>query len=585
MSGVRRFSLALIVLGLVNGMLAAGTFAAGTPPYFSLIPETGSTEIKQLRGAGMAAPLPDGEVLIAGGVNDTPTELQNAEIFNPSTHVFTLLPLSGNSELQTARYGAIAASLPDGKVLIAGGYGGGSTLASAELFDPTTDTFQAMLASGSTEMTTARAYAIASPLPDGKVLIAGGNGESGVMRSAELFDPATDTFSALPASGSSELQTATELAATAQLPDGRVLIAGGADPSTLQTAELFDPSTSTFTTLPAGGSSELHTGRSEATATTLADGQVLIAGGANSTFTDLQSAELFDPATNSFTALPESVDSELHTARRLAVSARLPNGEVLFVGGWRPDGYVTASTELFVSAPAAAVSGGSFGDQTIGESSGQQTVVVTNDGTQILRIAGAALAPSGGSGDFAITSDACAGAALAFGQSCAITATFTPAAAGPRSAMVTLDDNEQVPASVALSGTGVPANAGPAGPTGAPGVNGSPGGSGAIGPAGPAGPAGKAGEIRLITCKRVGGKGKGKQRCMTKTISGPASFTAATARARLARFGVTYATGTATHGVLTLRAYRRILAGRYTLILTRQRGSETIVTRQPIRVR
>ena len=67
------------------------------------------------------------------------------------------------------------------------------------------------------------------PLADGEVLIAGGFDGSNVVQGAELFDPSTDTFTALPASGSSELQSAREGAVAAPLPVGQVLIAGGFD--------------------------------------------------------------------------------------------------------------------------------------------------------------------------------------------------------------------------------------------------------------------------------------------------------------------------------------------------------------------
>lgn len=78
---------------------------------------------------------------------------------------FTALPASGSSELQSAREAAVAGSLSAGKVLIAGGLDGSSFLPSAELFDPSADTFSALAASGSSELQTARAGAVAASLP------------------------------------------------------------------------------------------------------------------------------------------------------------------------------------------------------------------------------------------------------------------------------------------------------------------------------------------------------------------------------------------------------------------------------------
>jgi hypothetical protein len=80
----------------------------------------------------------------------------------------------------------VAAPLPNGQVLIAGGKRGSSFLASAELFNPASDTFTALPASGGTELQTARAGALAAVLRNGQVLIAGGYNRSGYLQRAEL---------------------------------------------------------------------------------------------------------------------------------------------------------------------------------------------------------------------------------------------------------------------------------------------------------------------------------------------------------------------------------------------------------------
>jgi N-acetylneuraminic acid mutarotase len=211
-------------------------------------------------------------------------------LFNPASDTFAALPASGNSELQTARESAVAAPLPNGQVLIAGGYNISGFLAGAELFNPASDTFAALPASGATELHIARDGAVAAPLPNGRVLIAGGYSYnaydpdySSVLRSAELFNPANDTFKALAASGATELRTARESAVAAPLPNGQVLIAGGdsAQNSALRSAELFNPANDTFKALAASGSTELQTARAGAVAARLPNGQVLIAGGYN----------------------------------------------------------------------------------------------------------------------------------------------------------------------------------------------------------------------------------------------------------------------------------------------------------------
>ena len=242
------------------------------------------------RDGAVAAVLPGGEVLVAGGYSPGPGEVSTAEVFNPGNDTFSKLTGSGQS-LNEAREDAVAATLPSGQILIAGGINKRSEhLSSAELFDPGTDTFSTLSGSGQS-LTVARASAVATTLPSGEVLIAGG-AHGGTLSSAELFNPATDTFTMLTGSGAS-LTEAREGAIAMTLPSGEAVIAGGrANPGEYRsTAELFNPTTDTFSKLTGSGESPIQA-REGAVAAVLPAGQVLIAGGGP----QLSSAELFFPA-------------------------------------------------------------------------------------------------------------------------------------------------------------------------------------------------------------------------------------------------------------------------------------------------
>jgi N-acetylneuraminic acid mutarotase len=255
------------------------------------------------RDAFTATPLPDGEVLVAGGETSIGAPVATAELYNPATRSF-----SPTGPLHTARYNATATLLPDGKVLVVGGKGDNfANLASAELYNPATGTW------ARTRPAMAGGYAETSTLlPDGNVLVTGfGFGTV----AAEVYHPATAAWTATGP------LTATHFFASATLlQDGTVLLAGGGTAA----AELYDPATNDWT---ATGS--LNTARQGAVAALLHDGDVLVAGGvAPGGGNALTSAELYDPATGTWSSTGSLIAGRIGAAATL-----LPDGRVLVTGG------------------------------------------------------------------------------------------------------------------------------------------------------------------------------------------------------------------------------------------------------------
>jgi hypothetical protein len=225
-------------------------------------------------------------------------------------------PFTATNSMTIARRYHTATLLPNGKVLIAGGNNAPySFLNTADIYDPATGTFTATAGN----MTSARSRHTTTLLPNGKVLIVGGWNGSSYLNTAEVYDPTIGTFTATTGSMTSARQ---DLTATL-LPNGKVLIAGGDQGGALNIAEVYDPATGTFTV-----TGNMISQRMGHTATLLPNGKVLIAGGANGNGF-LNTAEVYDPTTESFTAIVGNMTS----ARSSHTATVLPNGKVLIAGG------------------------------------------------------------------------------------------------------------------------------------------------------------------------------------------------------------------------------------------------------------
>jgi hypothetical protein len=335
---LRAFALcsASVFLALLSSSLLVPKASAQTVSGASF---TAAGTMTSPRVAQTATLLGNGKVLMTGGTIAEFTMTNTAELFDPASGTFTsLFP----NHMFSARAAHTATLLPSGKVLIAGGFNyetSNRTLTTAELFDPATGTFTSL-----PSMTTDRRYHTATLLPNGKVLIAGGYRDTEVAtHTAEIFDPATETFTPL---ASTMILGRGDHTATL-LPNGKVLIVGGytcCDATGLDSrADLFDPATGTFTpTVFMGVILFLHT------ATLLPNGKVLIAGGYENSaiFNATNAALVFDPALGIFTPLPPmTLPRMYHTA------TLLPSGKVLITGGalaWLVGPYILTNTaELF----------------------------------------------------------------------------------------------------------------------------------------------------------------------------------------------------------------------------------------------
>jgi hypothetical protein len=270
-------------------------------------------------GPCTATLLPSGDVLytggqVAGSSSSTETGSSSAEIYDP-----VALTSASTGSMTISRCGETATLLPNGKVLFVGGLTAGGATATAELYDPLAGTFAS---TGS--MSVARTGHTAALLPSGLVLIAGGeNCNSGCVyfNNAELYNPSSGAFSL----ASGNMSTPYAGAAAVLLNTGKVLIAGGASSGTNfnTIAELFDPSTSTFTL-----TGTMVNPREALTTTLLQNGKVLLAGGQLATGAVTSAAEIYDPTTGLFAAT-----GSLNFARDFHTASLLLNGQVLIVGG------------------------------------------------------------------------------------------------------------------------------------------------------------------------------------------------------------------------------------------------------------
>ena len=332
-------------------ILATASANAGSGP--SMIRAPGGTGLWS-RAASLATGreghtatlLSSGKVLIAGGTDGRGKVLASAEIYDPARDRW-----SSAGSMAVTRIGHSATLLPSGKVLVAGGLVmpfPSPSLASTELYDPAANAW-----SIAAPMIESRTRHTATLMPDGRVLVVGGltvtPQDGGLFPSqltrAEIYDPAADRWSMTAPMGAHRLGQIATL-----LPDGRVLVAGGQDDSgtMLKSTEIYDATEDRWIS-----AAPMDAARFGPIASVLTDGDVLVAGGLgeepNALNLALTSAELYNPRTNQWVTIAHM--EEFHAPD---TGTALRNGMVLVVGTIgqsRPELYDPAHNRWSLTGP------------------------------------------------------------------------------------------------------------------------------------------------------------------------------------------------------------------------------------------
>lgn len=307
-------------------VFAFGAFAAPAVSAAGTGSWTQIASMSTMRDYHAATLLADGRVLEVGSYSVTGLG-HYAEAYNPVTGTWQTLVST-----PWATFNVTVNQLASGKVLIAGGWAGpGNTTSRTQLLDVNTGD---LVNTGS--LNVIRHNHASVLLTDGRVLVAGGEGDSrGIGQSsgstAEIYDPATELWTKV-----ASLSVNRPRPTAALLPDGRVLVVGSPDSGTQGTGEVYDPAANTWS--PTGPLPN-NTGGVNHTMVVLADGRVLSIGGSKATDGYADTA-IYNPATNQWqAAAPMNLGRSFHTA------TTLKDGRVLAVGGTQVD--VNWTSEIY----------------------------------------------------------------------------------------------------------------------------------------------------------------------------------------------------------------------------------------------
>jgi len=320
----------LFVRWLVALALALSNMA---PAFADTILWQAASSLATAREKHTATVLSSGKVLVAGGSvasGSNGAALASAELYDPTNNTW-----AAARSMTIARTGHTATLLPSGKVLAVGG---STSAAASELYDPANDTW-------TLKAPLLVSFHTATLLSSGKVLVVGGVsqyfGSYGLPNAgAALYDPSNDKWTA-----AGQLTTARASHTATLLPSGQVLVVGGTDTNveSVSSAELYDPSSNTWTS---AGRLIVGYGRAFHTATLLSSGKVLVVGGKGiqqgiGEFPQ-NSAELYDPISNTW-----SQQGSMSTPRAFHTATLLPSGALLVTGGMSNTNHIEQSSELY----------------------------------------------------------------------------------------------------------------------------------------------------------------------------------------------------------------------------------------------
>jgi hypothetical protein len=371
----------MFVLGVALALLAQPAAPASASSAAASF--TSAASMGHARAFQTSTVLLNGDVLVAGGYDGSvfftglgPPVFPDAEIYD--RHAGTWANVAS---MHVARAAAVAVRLPDGRVMVVGGFDSSfNGIDSAEIYDPGTNTWSL---TGPLHSRRAEDF-VATLLPGGGVLIAGGylRGFPFIpLSSSEIWNPRTNEWSI-----AAPMNVPRGEAAWTSLKDGRVLTTGGVDTidevgGPTNSAEIFDPTTGTWTL-----TGSMHVGREDHSAVLLLDGNVLVAGGETGGGVRTPTAELYDPRTGtwSLTGSMTAPRSESEWATVL-----LPNGNVLDAGGFAAEETPQSSADVYDTSTGTWSSAGQMSNSRAGH-----TAVVLRGNRGVLVMGGLVVPPS-----------------------------------------------------------------------------------------------------------------------------------------------------------------------------------------------